>query len=48
MFQKMDADRYQRENRDERLKAIKKQKPQKANLPDEKINYRLIQTWEVP
>ena len=48
MFQKMDSDRYQRENRQERLKVIKKQKPQNAHLPDEKINYRLIQTWEVP
>lgn len=48
MFQKMDADRYKRENRDERIKLIKSKKPTKANLADEKINYRLVQTWEVP
>lgn len=42
MFQKMDADRYLKENREERIKAIKKQKPAKAHLADEKINYRLI------
>ena len=27
---------------------IRERKPVKANLPDEKINYRLIQDWEVP
>lgn len=48
LFQKMDADRYKREDRDERLKLIRQHKPNKAHLPDEKINYRLSQTWEVP
>lgn len=27
---------------------IRERKPAKAHLPDEKINYRLIQDWEVP
>ena len=44
----MDADRYIRENREERLKVIRLHKPIKANLPDDKINHRLIQTFEVP
>ena len=44
----MDKERYVRENRGERLKLIKEKKPAKAGLPDDKINYRLIQDWEVP
>ena len=44
----MDEERYQKENRSERIKLIKEKKPQKANLSDDKINYRLIQDWEVP
>lgn len=48
LFTKMDEERYERENRAERIKTIKDKKPQKANLSDDKINYRLIQDWEVP
>ena len=48
LFQKMDNERYERENREERLKVIRKHKPAKANVADEKINYRLVQTFEVP
>ena len=44
----MDQERYVRENKAARIALIKEKKPQKANLPDEKINYRLIQDWEVP
>ena len=44
----MDEERYERENRMERLRLIKEKKPLKANIPDDKINYRLIQDWEVP
>ena len=44
----MDVERYKRENRSERINMIKSKKPHKAHLPDEKINYRLIQDWEVP
>ena len=44
----MDAERYVRENRDERIKLIKSKKHTKANIADEKINYRLVKTWEVP
>ena len=42
LFTKMDEERYQKENRSERIKMIKEKKPQKANLSDDKINYRLI------
>lgn len=48
LYTKMDQDRYARENRDERLKLIKEKKPTKAGLADKKVNYRLIQNWEVP
>lgn len=48
IFTKMDQERYIREDRASRLALIREKKPQKANLPDEKINYRLIQDWEVP
>ena len=44
----MDEERYGREDKAERIKMIRERKPQKAHLPDEKINYRLIQEWEVP
>ena len=44
----MDEERYIRENRADRIALIKEKKPHKVNLPDEKINYRLIQDWEVP
>ena len=37
-----------RECRTERIALIKAKKPWKAHLADEKINYRLIQDWEVP
>ena len=47
-FQKMDQERYNHENRDERIKLIKEKKPNKRHLADDKINYRLIQDWEVP
>ena len=45
---RMDRERYEREDKTERIKMIKEHKPWKAHLPDEKINYRLIQDWEVP
>ena len=48
LFQKMDQDRYATESRLERIQMIRDKKPHKAKLPDEKINYRLIQDWEVP
>ena len=48
MFQAIDEERYVKENRAEKIKLIKERKPQKAHLPDEKINYRLIQEWDVP
>lgn len=48
LFQKMDQERYDSEDKQERIALIKERKPHKANLPDEKINYRLIQDWEVP
>ena len=41
-FQKMDQERYIRENKTERLKEIRERKPHLANVADEKINYRLI------
>ena len=44
----MDQERYVREGKAARIALIKEKKPQKASLPDEKINYRLIQDWEVP
>ena len=44
----MDQDRYATESRLERIQMIREKKPHKAKLPDEKINYRLIQDWEVP
>ena len=44
----MDQDRYGIEDKQGRLDMIRELKPAKANLPDEKINYRLIQDWEVP
>lgn len=44
----MDQERYIREDRASRLALIREKKPSKAHLPDEKINYRLIQDWEVP
>ena len=48
IFQRMDQERYAREDKQERIAMIRERKPQKAHLPDEKINYRLIQDWEVP
>lgn len=48
LFQEMDQERYGREDKYERIAMIRENKPAKANLPDEKINYRLIQDWEVP
>jgi len=48
LFMQMDQERYVREDRSARIALIKERKPQKASLPDEKINYRLIQDWEVP
>jgi len=48
MFMTMDQDRYDSEDRMERIKLIKQNKAHKRDLPDEKINYRLIQEWEVP
>ena len=47
VFQKMDAERYATEERVQRIQMIREKKPHKAKLPDEKINYRLIQDWEV-
>ena len=44
----MDADRYVAENRDARIQEIREKKPHLANVPAEKINYRLIQEWELP
>lgn len=48
IFQKMDQERYAQEDKAQRLALIREKKPTKAHLPDEKINYRLIQDWEVP
>ena len=48
VFQKMDQERYSVEDRQARIALIRERKPTKANLADEKINYRLIQDWEVP
>lgn len=44
----MDQQRYEMENRSERIKLIKQKKPQKSHISADKINYRLIQEWEVP
>ena len=48
IFNKMDEQRYLDEGRAERLAVIREKKPAKKDVPDEKINYRLIQDWEVP
>lgn len=50
LFNRMDQERYKlaEEKKAERIALIREKKPWKANLPDEKINYRLIQDWEVP
>ena len=42
LFQTMDQERYDREDRHERIKLIRENKVSKAGLPNEKINYRLI------
>ena len=48
MFEKMDQERYAFEGKQERLDEIKEKMPQWANRADDKINYRLVQEWEVP
>jgi hypothetical protein len=47
-FMDMDRARYVAEDRVGRLKEIRKMKPHLADVPDENINYRLIQDWELP
>ena len=42
LFSQMDQERYAREDRAARIAMIRERKPHKAQLPDEKINYRLI------
>ena len=42
LFSQMDQERYAREDRASRIAMIRERKPHKAQLPDEKINYRLI------
>jgi len=46
----MDKERYTDEKRDERVADIEQRltKQGKVPPPPEKINYRLIQEWEVP
>jgi hypothetical protein len=38
----MDVERYAKENRDERIRALKVRLPYLAQRADEKINYRLV------
>ena len=42
MFFKMDAERYHREGRDDRIKVLKARVPNLVHRADEKINYRLV------
>ena len=48
MFEQMDRERYEAEGRQHRLDEIKERMPQWAHRTDDKINYRLVQDWEVP
>ena len=48
MFESMDQERYGYEERGERLAEIREKMPKVAHRSDEKINYRLVQEWEVP
>ena len=46
IFNQMDQEMYERENKEERMKKIMEMRP---GLKDySRINYRLIQDWEVP
>ena len=46
LFNKMDQEMYERENKEARMEEIKKNRP---GLRDySQINWRLIQDWEVP
>ena len=47
-FTKMDCERYKLEDRHARLAEIREHKPNKKDTPDERINYRLVQEWEMP
>ena len=44
----MDQERYELENRDERVKEIIRRMPHPAAIDPANINYRLMQDWEVP
>ena len=50
LFTRMDAERYQRENKDKVLDGIvtRLMAEQKKAINVDNINYRLFQEWEVP
>lgn len=48
LFQKMDQEMFAKEGKEKRLQEILEKKPSLKDKDLSKINYRLVQDWEVP